>query len=282
MLTGTPLAYPPSTRPAAPDHVWNWMDYASWSPVIWECLSDIVDEPVKQAFLKEPPEYVTSDDLRWLDDIIRLKRGMEVDSRTLLSDRLSKRFRAFRAAHGARPEEVPQYYRDGLLPLSPGSSHDQARKIFLSGEFPELTEDHLQHAIERVGADLRAGRVWFAGNEKMLVEDCGHYMLYGSEYLTALAAWIGNHSDYRQVLKRFGVPTVFVCDVPLSYIAQDWIDSIAGKALEMVFLDLQDSEEFEELRHFEASFCIHQRLPAHCIVGHHHPSGMRDPFLGHC
>lgn len=269
-----------ASRPLAPAHVWNWLDYSSWQPVVWDCLADVVDDGVKQAFLNEPPEYLTCDSLAWLDDIILSECDIEVDSKTLLADRLIKRFKAFRAAHGARPEDVASYYRDGFVPLSPTSFHDRARDIFLSGEFPELSEQHLQRAIKEVGTDQREGCVWFAGNEKMLVEECGHYMLYGSEYLTGLAAWLGTKQpDYRQVLKRFGVPTVFVCDVPLSYISPSVINSISGKALEMVFLELQGSDEFEEIPHFEASFCLRQGLPPEHIVGHYHPTGVRDPLL---
>ncbi len=177
------------------------MDYAGWRGVMWNLLSDVVDESVKSAFLARPPEYVVSDDLSWLDEIVLAEHQIETNIKTLLAERLAKRFKAFRAAHGARPMDVTSYYRGGLLPLVPQTIHDLANEIFLGGAFPELSQENMDEAIRSVGADLREGRVWFGGNEKMLVEHCGHYMLYGSEYLIAIAAHLDGPRDYRQVLK---------------------------------------------------------------------------------
>ncbi len=72
---------------------------------------------------------------------------------------------------------------------------------------------------------------------------------------------------------------MFVCDVPLSLIRRDIIEALAGKALEMIFLDLQKGDEFEESPWYEASFCIHEPLPPNCIVGHYHPVVKSDPFV---
>lgn len=53
----------------------------------------------------------------------------------------------------------------------------------------------------------------------------------------------------------------------------------AGCALENLFENLLD-DEYEPDPHRGAGFCIHRPLPADNIVGHYHPTRIRDPFLG--
>lgn len=266
-------------REPAPSDVWDWQAYGTWRDVIWQLLADVIDDSVRQAFLDAPPEYVVGDYLDWLDSTIERARGLEVDSKELLADRLQRHFRAIRAVHGTRTSDLASYYTKGLLPLDPESIHARARAIFLSGEFPELSEDAVRRAIADVGTDLRDRRVFFDGNERMLVEECGHYLLYGSEYLIAIAAHLGNGRDYRQVLKRFGQPTVFVCDVPLKMIHPSWIAGMAGSALAAVFQELLDGEDYVVDQESGAGFCIHQPLGPEWIVGHFHPDVRRDPLL---
>lgn len=267
-------------RPPAPEDVWNHRAYSTWREEIWKLIGDFADDQVRRTFLGKPPKYVVSDDLSWLDDIVYAIHGREVDSKALLSQRLRERYRALRAVHGTRTSELELFYREGLKPLVPGQFHSQARNIFLSGEYPELSEESLQAAIAAVGSDLRDGRVFFEANEEMLIAQAGHYMLYGSEYLIAIAAHLGDCRDYRQVLKKRGEPTLFICDVPLDLIGEGTLREFAGDALESVFQELLDGPDFEPDRWRGAGFCIHKPLPPAHLMGHYHPVIKRDPFKG--
>jgi len=267
-----------ATRPPAPSDVWDHRAYPTWRADIWKLIEDFADADVKKAFLNSPPKYVVCDDLSWLDDIVYAVRNQEIDSKALLSERLRKRYKALRAVHGTRTTNIPKFYHDGLLPMVPELLHAQAREIFLGGEFPELTESLLQQAIEAVGSDLREGRVWFEANEEMLIAQAGHYMLYGSEYVTAIAAHLLGNRDYRQVLKNYGKPTLFVCDVPLELISEGILREFAGGALESVFQELLDGPEFVADRWRGAGFYIRKPLTAEHLVGHYHPDVRRDPM----
>jgi hypothetical protein len=166
------------------------------------------------------------------------------------------------------------------LPLKPDEFHQQARSLFLGGSFPELSEGDLEAAIATVGTDDRTGRVWFDGNEQMLVEECGHYMLYGSEYLIAIAANLRGHRNYRQVLKTLGTPTVFVCDVPLELAGDPLVQELAGTVIEMIFQELLGGKRFslDEYRHRGMGFSIRKQLPPECLIGHYHPVIKYDPL----
>lgn len=265
-------------RLPAPSDVWDHRAYSTWRAEIWKLIDDFADVDVQRAFLGCPPEYVVGDDLSWLNDIVYAVHSDEIDSKALLSERLRGRYKAFRAVHGTRTADIEAFYRDGLLPMVPEVLHAQAREIFLNGQFPELTESTLQKAIETVGSDLREGRVWFEANEEMLIAQAGHYSLYGSEYVTAIAAHLKGVRDYRQVLKNSGQPTLFVCDVPLELISESTLREFAGDALESIFQELLDGPEFVRDRWRGAGFCIRKPLPVEHLVGHYHPNVRRDPF----
>ena len=273
------VSHDPSQRSPVHPNTWNYIKFASWENEVWKLLRPLVTKAVRDEFLANPPEYVVGDDLSWLNDIIAKVRGREVDSKAYLGELLSSRYTAIRAVHGTRTDDVDRFYRDGLVPLDPATVHNDARNIFLGGEFTELTEEKLAHAIKEVGSDLREGRVFFEANEEMLVDRCGHYMLYGSEYLTAIAAHLKGHRDYRQVLKRRGSPTLFVCDVPMRLISWHTLLDFSGTAIQLVFDKLLQGPEFKP-EFCGAGFSISQGLPPTAIIGHCHPVVRRDAFLG--
>ncbi|WP_047468734.1 glyoxalase superfamily protein [Delftia sp. ZNC0008] len=267
-----------SERPPAPKDVWDLNRHSTWHLDIWRLMSDFIGPDVKKAFRSNPPEYLVSDDLTWLDDLVLEVRGIHVDSKAELAERLLDRYRAIRACHGTSAPTVDSFYKQGLRPLDIQEFHDQARKIFLSGEYSELSEDNLERAMEYVSPVTREGRVYFEANERFLIEMCGHYMLYGSEYLTALAANLGGTRDYRRVLKNRFDPTLFVCDVPLENLHPGTVAEFAGTALESIFQELLDGPTYAPDKWRGAGFSIRVPLEPSCIVGHWHPTIKRDPL----
>lgn len=267
-------------RSPAPDRVWDYANFLSWREPVWSLVKDFATPPVRRAFLRRPPKYVVSDDLSWLEDIVLDVRHEIIDAKALLADRLRERYDAIRAVHGGRPTSAEPYYRDGLRLLDPRTVQSQARAIFLGGSFPEIDKSRFDDAVARVGTHLREGRIFFECNEAALVDHCGHYMIYGSEYLLAIAAHLKGGRDYRQVLRTLGRPTVFVCDVPLKLMEVHTLEEFAGCALEALFSELLEGDDFQPDWARGAGFCIYEPLPAAAIVGHYHPSQLWDPLGG--
>lgn len=265
-------------RLKAPPYVWDWRDYASWRETVWALLNPIVDERVKAAFHKSPPEYLVSDDLDWLDNIIFSVTGEYEDSKEFLADKIHQHYQAFRAVHGTRNSSLTTFYEQGLLPLEPSKIHDQARSIFLDGRFPELTEEHLQTAIREVDTATRENRVYFDANEEMLLKFGGQYMLFGSEYLLCIAGALRKNREDQRLLNSIGVPVVFVCDIPLNLMSRYTILEFSGMALEIVFRELLDGKDFERDPYQGGGLSIQDQLPPECIVGHYHPEITRDPL----
>lgn len=263
-------------RQPAPKYVWDFDRHVTWHSNIWCLMSDFIGPDVKEAFLSNPPEYLVEDDLSWLDALVLQSRNIHVDSKAKLAELLLGHYRAIRAYHGTSAPTLDSFYEQGLRPLAIEEFHDQARQIFLSGGYPELSEDNLKNAIENVGSATRKGRVYFEANERFLKKLCSHYLLYGSEYLVALAANLGGTRDYRRVLKGRFAPTLFVCDVPLEYLHPDIVAEFAGIALKSIFQDLLDGPSDAPPEWRGSGFSIRVPLNASCIVGHYHPTITHD------
>jgi hypothetical protein len=208
---------------------WHWQDLNSWHETVWAMLTNIgVSPAVVDAIRQAPPEYLVGDDLSWLERVIEEIVGESMEIKHELACTLREHFDAIRAFHCARPRDVQSYYQYGIRLLDAAEQNEVIREIFLSGDFPEVTAAQVDEAIQYVGPELRHGRVYFDAHERELVESCGHYMLYGSEYVTAVAAHIQGPRDYRQALKTRGTPTVFVCDVPIAAMHSDALEEFAG------------------------------------------------------
>lgn len=231
----------------------NWTDYLSWEKNILALLADYVDEEVIDCFRANPPEFVVSDDTSWLDEIVQNIKGVRVDVKYELASLLSENYETLRAFHGCSPVETNSYYEQGIRRLDPKEYDQIARDHFLSAQFPELVESDLLAAIEDMKTDNRAGLVFFEANEKVLLNFCGHYMLYGSEYLLGIAAKLsGDRRDYRRTLKGRGTPSVFVCDVPLKLIGFDYVLELAGSIIVILFEKFLD----EDYRHPQHGDCF--------------------------
>lgn len=274
--TPTPIPGNYTNRSTPTKSVWELQNYNSWRDIVWGLLHEIVDEEVKRTFIASLPEFVVSDDLSWLDDAIFRTHQYCIDSKSYLADKLLERYASVRVVHGTRLDSPAPIYKHGLSPLISEVMNEKARAIFLTEEFPELSEQCLQNAIDTVGTQTREGHVYFACSERDLIDYSPHYMQFGSEYLLCIAANLGQQNDYRQILKRYGLPTVFVCDVPFSLMKKGTILEFAGTALEMIFEELLNPTSYHSDHYRWGGFSISQVLPVSCIVGHYHPSNLKN------
>jgi hypothetical protein len=179
--------------------------------------------------------------------------------------------------HGCRPLNVDAYYSEGLKPSNLDLLNDFARRIFLSGEFPEISETNFSSTVQSM-TRLDQGKAYVVLDEQELIQSCGHYMIYGSEHLCGIAASLsrGISQDYRQVLKRFGIPTVFKIAIPTREINQSDLEELAEEIREN-FWDLR-TELTPPLLNW--TFTLETPVPPRQILDHNHPAEIPDPLLG--
>lgn len=258
--------------------VWTWEELDSWEGHFWSLMKDVLAPNVVRAFAASPPEYVVGDNLSWLDAIVYDVSGEHVETKAVLAERLRKQFDALRAYHGTRTNCLENFYGRGLVPLHASEFAQRAYELFLTPEFPELTQKHLDDAIAYVGTATREGHLYFCIDKRELTDHCSHYMLYGSEYLLAIASNINGLRNYRHVLKRDGIPTVFVCDVPLASLREGTLQAFSGQALKVMFERVLDANYAHPQQHLGSGISTTVPLPADHIVDHFHPTGLRDQY----
>lgn len=178
--------------------------------------------------------------------------------------------------HGGRPLNADAYYREGLQLADHDKLTATARSVFLSGEFPEIDESEFQNAAHRPSG-IDNWRTYVSLDRRHCLQDCGHYLIYGSEHICGIAASLSRNGmrDYRQVLKRFGRPTLFTLSLPITMacesdliefgeLIRDWVPRVrAGRRPAKVAF----------------TFTLRMGLPPGCVLGHEHPDSVKDPLL---
>ncbi|OPX92564.1 MAG: hypothetical protein A4E53_00429 [Pelotomaculum sp. PtaB.Bin104] len=160
-----------------------------------------------------------------------------------------------RAYHGCRPVDVGRYYVEGIKPFNIKEMRCAASKIFgISEETVIAKEPNLQPAL--------SNNVYFVLFKQELLNSCGHYLCWGSEYLAAIAAQLdrSEYGKYHDILSDTGIPTIFICDIPIDFLPQWQIKSISKHPF-----DSNSACWIPEVLH-----------PEH-IVSHEHPSKIYNP-----
>lgn len=189
-------------------------------------------------------------------------------------------FNGVKVFHGCRPDNVESYYSNGLLPLDAEMGKRIAMRIFLSDRFPELSEQDIENAAERVTGEWRHGRLYVSLDDRFLLKEGGHYLIYGSEYICAIAANLqsiqGTDYDYQQHLRQKGRPTVFVCQLPIDQIT---LSDRKGLVAALVG-EIASDPSFKRGKSFpiDVSFLLKSKLEPTCILSHRHPRTILDPL----
>ncbi|WP_196591983.1 hypothetical protein [Pectinatus frisingensis] len=257
--------------------IFIWRDSKDWLMVVHNLLSDIMNDAVVAKVRQNVPEYISHDNFLWLDLIIDAHYNCFYDIKEVINSRFCQYYSHIKAYHGCRPEDVNSYYKNGIVTLDPQMFNQLAYQIFCSKEL-NFDKRTVEDAIKKVGTNLREGRVFLSLDDQLLVEECGHYLLYGSEYLIAIAAVLSEPSgiDYRQVLRQKGKPTVFLCDVPINFIKRNTLCELTGVILQS-WLKYVLYNEIPS-RQIDFTLTLYNNVPPDNIVGHYHPDRARDPF----
>ncbi len=280
------IAEDASARPKLADDVFCYPQPDTWRSRIWEMLADHITDDVKAEFMRNPPEYVVSDDLSWLDDIIFAVTHRTCDIKEVMGERLGREYRALRAGHATRTNDLAPFYTQGLKCLRAEEIEDRARTIFLNGRYESANEERLQRAINDIDARKksggREGRLYFAAEESSLftrIGGSGHYLIYGSEYLYCLGIRATSTWEAKRALKEIGRPTMLVCDIPMTLLSPYTLKEFGGMMIEFLFCELVDGLDCYPLSPGSGSaLSLTVDLPPEHIVGHYHPASIYDPL----
>lgn len=233
----------------------------------------MIDQSVFAELKSNRPKYFVSDDLSWLDKAITQAKGIiEPDICRTLMERLPGRYKFVRAFHGCRAVSNQSYLEHGVLPSDPDVLNRIAYEIFFDKKRVEAAIQRLaQKDVKTSYKDHNRGKVFFCLQKEELVEDCGHYLLYGSEYLLCIANGVGEP----EALRKRGRATVIECNVPTNNMPVDYLRCLAGEILREIFEKYCDRTYRAEILSF--GFPITIKVPPENIVEFHHPTSIRNP-----
>lgn len=185
-------------------------------------------------------------------------------------------FDAFVAFHACRPMSVEPYYRNGLTIADHENLTAFARKIFVTDEFPEITPIDFEMITNKISR-IDHQKTYAVLDDEELIRFCGHYLIYGSEHIIGIAAALMKYGkrDYRQILKRFGTPTIFRLELPRDCVPPEQIEQLSDYLSEL-------SEDFvgrDKPPYLSWSLIFSKSLPANCVISHVHPEVVPDPLL---
>ncbi|MFN0076042.1 MAG: hypothetical protein ACKVY0_06175 [Prosthecobacter sp.] len=254
-------------------NVFRWSDEQEGEATLRSLMAPLLDEQVIQAFLNQPPDMIVSDDLSWLEKVVKKAHGKKCGNlHELLAHQLRTHYHAVVAFHGCRPITTESYQKQGILPSNPERLRNAARELFGNSASVLEAIDHLaQREFGSSYEEHNAGRCYFELSYDHLVNSCGHYLLYGSEYLLCIANSIGK----AQILRNRGRAVVIECMISSSELPSWFFKELAGNMVERMFTRLLDpSCEAEELNF---GFSIKNKVPPENIIQFHYPTKIPNP-----
>ena len=194
--------------------VFKWSEMQVWELEVRAFMADVLDDAVFAEFHDDPPEFVVGDDISWLERIIKKAgRARPQNLHSLLTRRLAENYDAVIGFHGCRPVTLDGYKRDGLRVCDPEELNAVARDIF--GDTTEVSAA-IDDLASNDGSSYsykqhNAGSIYFALSLEHLVDSCGQYLLYGSEYVLCIGAFLRREEELRQR----GRATIIECSLPI-------------------------------------------------------------------
>ena len=200
--------------------IFEWDKVTNWKRLFLEDITDILGEEFFSKYISAGRPQIYEDVLTKLAPYITWPIDEALD---LMYSRFYRRFAKVRAYHGCAPANPETYYSKGIIPLDIGAIHAEVREEFLNGSYPELSSVLVERAIENARPGASPDSVYLALDSRTFIEDCGHYIRYGSEYRVGIAAnlvQLTSGRDYRLAFRDKGMPTIFVCDIPAAVIEE--------------------------------------------------------------
>ena len=185
--------------------------------------------------------------------------------------------------HATATNGIQSYLEHGLCTLNSYEKNKYARKLFNQKEFPELTEENFNIAIEEhlnyLGMEFREQRISFMTNKVHLLENETQYLVYGSEYIFILAQRLG--SKYKYFLKNKLKSTLLTCKVPIELLNSSFremlIQNIIVKYVENIIYPEEIYKKDNYNYRNDAEIYINTNLEAKYIMEVEHPKNIIAP-----
>ncbi|MBN2591156.1 MAG: hypothetical protein JXA96_14915 [Sedimentisphaerales bacterium] len=262
-------------------NIFIWKNFTEWKPVLEKMFPDILtDEFIDK--IKQNKNLIKYHDDPIFDELANKEMDSIVTYKKIVEFR--RHYSHIRMYHGCRPVDVQRYYREGIKPCEEMGNIqiDRFREIFLSDDFPELTEEMLQESIKIINNPPPDTGVHFIIDDNCMIERCGHYLIYGSEYLQGLVnnLPVKDKEKYRSVLRGIGKPTFLEVNLPNTndFVEDIRIFKILDRMLRLWVYNIAHNGTTSG--DFYYGTVIMKELQPEYICSDYHPKKIKDSLMG--
>lgn len=247
---------------AQPESIFIWRHFTKQSSFIIDWFKGLVPSESWDEVIRNPEQYFYEEDE---------SQDCSYSTKAKLAQKFKETYYKIRLFHACRPTDVRSYLLNGLVPLDIEAASKLARDLFLSAEYPSVTETMLMDTVASLRVENRGGHLYLSLDDLNLIKYANHYLLYGSEYIHIIAKRLSEQTgaDCLSALMKIGIPTIFACDIPTSDIPDLSIQHLVEKLIRCALLYLEDNSS--EIGSIDFTFTFHSPLPAKFIISHYHP-----------
>ena len=253
----------------------DWKKRESWEHLVISALSESVGKDYARIICENAEGIRYRDDDEEICNLFanRLNKDDIINS---VIRKLKESITTVQAYHACRAKDVDSYYKNGLVPLNLQDTRKLFFEIFCkpSGTF---SKEEAETAILAVPTETITNVTHVLLDDRFFVKRCGHYLIYGSEYLNCLSVYLpGGGEHTRDVLKKFGKATVFTCRVPFSWIKPSGLLSLAAHMVAEHAYSLAHNKTDVICLNF--TITVPGEIPPEMLCSHYHPELIRDPY----
>lgn len=253
--------------------IFHLKEVDKWSELFRNVSSEIFSDDVCARLQADPPDDLFRDNLSWF---ACYNKQEEDNIILILLAAFKKCFTHIIGYHTCCPKNLDDYLTKGLLVHNETMIRKEAIDFFSSSTFPELSLQKIEAACDYIFKFSSEGQLYFALNDKFLIDNCGHYLLYGSETIVGIAVNLSrNGIDYRLSRRLIGKPTVFQCRIPIDDIQSWTLEELVRSVAVIVVEELLGRTMSIDI---DFGFDIKVPLAHDNILEVKHPCKIRDPL----
>ncbi len=254
--------------------IFVWEKYSEWSNDFKQLTFGLLSEDFI-ARIKQNVEEIYTDDSGPLEELISDGEDNILNYEKFIEE-FRKCYTHIMTYHACRPIDVMSYYKNGLQKIGFKSLQNRFREIYLNQTFPEISELDIEKAIESLSRDYSKNELYVTLDDREFISYCGHYLIYGSEYVSCLALRLKPESnyDYRAHLRTIGIPTIYKIKLPVNMVYDDDLRCLYSVAVRhWIYNYANDRQQNHQI---DFTFLVTDNIPAENIIDHWHPLQIRD------
>jgi hypothetical protein len=248
----------------------DWKQPRTWTLALSRCLRPHLNKRGIRYLQRTGEQNICWDDPIWLDftqkiidtDLDRIVK--------IIADNLY--FSMVRVYHGCRTLDAGSYHLEGIRLNDPTVLTGDLIQLVAANEgLAYLRPNIVRRIAEFDDRDRDTGKLHVALDDRTLINQAGHYLLYGSEWMQSILGF-----EAHRAILQWGSPTIIQAHLPLSMSCSATRTELARALLQEWTRIRVNRPKWTPERDF--TFTLNVPVPAEMIVGHEHPACIRDPL----